>query len=207
MYVAKGLNVGEAPSPKIYTFAADAVVGRLGNRLGAQVPEVALLSADITICSAYLELHQKVPGLLHGSTYVPNTTPRLAIDAARNPQDAIDYAILAVLYGWMGASDDQVIRNMLPPERVLSVDHGHFFNGGAPWNEAVFAKLGDATIHAAFVSHGANTSEVQRAIVAAKNVTDEEIIEVVSCVPSTWDVPDDDLVALAKFISRRRDTL
>jgi hypothetical protein len=207
MYVAKGLNLHEAQRPKVFTFAADVVVGRLGNLLGAQIPSVALLSADANICLSYLELNGKVPGFFHGSAYTPNTTPRLPIDRARNAQDADDYAILSVLYGWMGSGDDQIIRRIQPPERVLSVDHGHFFNGGSPWNETVFSTLGDASPHATFLSQGADTAAVARAIMAAKNVTNEQIIEVISTVPPAWDVPNDDLVALAKFISRRRDTL
>lgn len=206
MYVAKGLKQGELSIPKGYQLAADAVVGRLGNLLGAPVPEVVLLGIDQETCSRYSELQDKVPGFFHGSCYSPNSSPRLPIDAARSPDDAKDYALLAVLYGWMGSGDDQIIRSLAKPERVLSVDHGHFFNNGAPWGEVTFGSLGAAVPHAGLVTNGADLDTLRVAVDAVKQVSDDQIRSVVAKVPVAWGVPIGDLVSLARFIARRRDS-
>ena len=68
-------------------------------------------------------------------------------------------ALLAVMYGWFQAGDNQLLYRKTPPELVFSVDHGHFFPGGPEWTVE-----GGAT---RLEAHFAPSRRAQRLLLAA----------------------------------------
>jgi hypothetical protein len=206
-YVVKGKQAGRQ-------IVNDQVIAALGRSMGAPVPAPALIDVPAELIAREPELQQLAPGISlapgvsHGSTWVPgcsNQGPVGHTDAEGNNER---FAILAVMYGWMKASDHQFIYATASPHIVHSVDHGHFFAGGPNWTVASLASAGHADLDA-MITPSVSWNNVLLSDVRASltNITDEVIAQAVSRPPDDWGLDNSDRSALAGYLSRRRDEM
>lgn len=206
-YIVKGPKI-MSPGPNfIYQVAADVIVGKIGRLLSAPVPETRILELTTEMQSLFAELNKFQVGSLHASRYYRHYGKKEGIQAASSKRESLAYARLAVLYGWLGAFDLQLIRTADPQEPTLSVDHGHFFANGAEWHEEQLSQLPEPKPRAEFISCGADRAGISKAVDAAKLIDDGEIAAILGEVPTPWGLPLDDLVSLGIAISSRRNTI
>lgn len=120
------------------------VVGAIGHRIDAPVPEIRIVALDSALTKAEPGLSHFVPGYVHASKREIDCTDRDAFRYYDEPDNRSRFAALSVLYTWTGATDHQFIYKKQMPHLVFSVDHGHFFFGTA-WTEASLGSAAPAT--------------------------------------------------------------
>jgi hypothetical protein len=125
-FVVKGRHAGRA-------IVNEHVVGRLGALLEAPVPRIEIIEVPKDLIDAESELGHLVPGLAHGSQWIPDCSDRQWVQASDLKENRSRFGALAVLYGWVRANDHQLIYSNADPRLVHSVDHGHFFPSGPDW--------------------------------------------------------------------------
>jgi hypothetical protein len=109
----------------------DQVVARLAQLIGAPVPEPAIVRLSPALIGLEKNLSHLTAGLCHGSLFLDGHSDRAPVLHIGAPENRTRFARLAVLYGWVYASDHQQIYPTASPHLVLSVDHGHFIGGGS----------------------------------------------------------------------------
>ena len=204
-YHLKAMQPANAAMPWVAT--AEQVVGRIGTLIGAPVPDVRHVDVPQDLVNAEPEMSHMTCGLAHGSRTIPNTSDKLGVQTAGSQRNREAYSALGVLYGWTVAGDPQLIRTMDAAQDVYSVDHGYFFPGGPNWNAGSLGGREAARPDQQFLVNGAEPNKVDEAIVRAKGVTDAQLAGLIGSSCPAWGVPLTDLVALAKFLSHRRDTM
>ncbi len=201
-YVIKGPNAGK-------TMVNEQLVGRLGGAMGAPVGEVAFIDVSRALIDAEPRMAPITAGIVHGSRFmrdVSNDRQNLApieLDINRGR-----FALLAMLYGWVGASDHQVLYQELSPRFVFSVDHGHFFPNGPDWTADGLNCAAGATPDAVVVAQcGLVRDDLVPAAAAMAAVTEARIAEIISWIPADWPFLETERVVMALYLDRRRREL
>jgi hypothetical protein len=190
----------------------DHIVGFLGCRIGAPVPDVALVEIKQDLIDVNRdELGDVCAGIAHGSAYLgPDCSERLGLEVLRGIQgdQRRGIARLALLYGWAVAGDHQLLRQ---GSSIWSADHGHFFPGGPDWTAASLqqgAPQPPKPDHAIIRHAGLSKDEVIDAgRYLNQVVTDELIAEAVARPPDEWGISMQERVAVAQFLRERLDAL
>jgi hypothetical protein len=186
----------------------DHVVGRLGAALGAPVGAVALVDVPAELVALQPEMQHMLPGTCHGSLYLPHVSEREGLMHWDVPQNKRRFARLAVLYGWVVASDHQFVYENSPPNLVYSVDHGHFFPGGPNWTEAALVAAPAPDLDLTLTcSCNLAASEIAAAKAALLGIDDAVIADAVAGPPDAWGMTEDERVVLAQYLSIRREQL
>jgi hypothetical protein len=191
----------------------DQIIARFGALVGAAVPRVSL----VTVSQALIDLnphptsglgHCK-PGVCHGSELLRDVSER--IDQFQHVTDDDNknrFALLGVLHGWVGFSDRQFLYETVDPFRVSAVDHGHFFPNGPNWTTATLESASPPQVAADLIAAcSLAPHEIQAACSVIDKVVDEDIARVLAIPPDEWGVKIDERVAVAKYLSARRDAL
>ena len=205
-YVVKARHAARPDIARM--MVAERVVISLGHLLAAPVPPIALIDVPQDLIAAQPQLQTWTSGEAHGSRFIENTTERAALSHTQESVNRTRFARLAVLFGWAQASDHQFIYEKTDPHRVYSHDHGHFFNGGPGWSDNSLATAPAATIDAVLVQGCTLTAdEINDAIGRLRDVTTQEVAEIVDGVPAVWGITDAERVALRENLLRRREEL
>lgn len=201
-YVVKSKDAGRM-------VITDQVVGRVGNGVGAPVPEIALILVPAELIAANPDMQHMTPGIAHGSRWIANCSDRMAFEHAPVPQNRDRFSRLAYFYGWVVADDRQFIYENDPPHLVHSVDHGHFLPGSTQWTVQSLtdnppAPVPDAEIVA---QAGLTADELSIARDAMTWVTDQSLAVAVCAPPVDWGFTDAERKVVADYLSARRDVL
>jgi len=119
--------------------------------------------------------------------------------------DGRSRALVVAFQTWIGASDSQVLVR-LTDGRVMSIDHGDCFANvtsvGPPSMVVTPILPGTEDV-------GRGAPEVQAAVAKIEAVTDQQILRAVAQVPAgeAWQSPVDRRLAIARWLSHRRDSL
>jgi hypothetical protein len=198
-YVVKGPQTGRQA-------VNDRVVARLGRAAGAPVGDPILVNVPQDLITAEPEMAHMTAGIGHGTQFLTGCSERLAYEYATEGANPDRFATLALLFGWMHASDHQFIYENVSPHAVHSVDHGHFFPNGPNWDSASLAGAPAPAPDAAIVG-GAGLSP--QALDAARAnfdaPTNEDIADGVGNIPPAWGLSEQDATSLAAYLATRRD--
>lgn len=204
VYVVKGLQPTRPEMGR--ALVAEHVVGRLGRTLGAPIPDVALVNVPSQLISIEPSIAHLSPGLAHGSLLVANCSDRLGIVPPATDRNRSAYATLAVLYGWAQASDQQLVSRLDAAGDIFSVDHGLFFPGAPNWDSSTLASAPPPALDGQFMPH-VLLPDLSSVLDRLRTISDKVIAEFVAGPPAAWGVTEDERVALADYLSHRRDTL
>lgn len=200
-YVIKGAQVGRA-------VCNEQIVARLGLTIGAPVGEPSFVLLPEALRNAEPELSHIKPGLCHALLFRAGHSDRAGISHVDAPENRPRFALLAVLYGWAGGNDQQLIYPNTPPHLVLSVDHGHFFPGGPNWNAAGLAAARPAAPDVGIVNDARLTpEELRNAAIRLSRVVEDDVCRAVSAPPDDWGMALPERVAAAGFLWTRRSEL
>jgi hypothetical protein len=201
IYVVKGRHAGRA----IFN---DQIIARLGHLLGAPVGQPVFVTIPEELKQIEPQMHDISSGLAHGTLWIPDTTERLWLAYTDKDYNRSRFALLSVLYGWLGANDNQLVYSNQDPYLVYSVDHGHFFPGGPDWNIQSLANSPEAQPHPEIcASCGLNDSDIKAALVNLNRIADDDIIEMIGLPPDEWGVSMDERIEISNFIMSRRDEM
>jgi hypothetical protein len=198
-YVLKGRQIGRA-------VPNDQIIARLGHQITAPVGEPAFVMVTDEMIAAEREMSHMPAGLCHATKWIPDCSDRLWLEHATTVENKPRFLKLAVLYGWIRASDHQVIYASQIPYLVHSVDHGHHFPGGPEWTVASLQQAPSVDVETQITSHcGHSLSEIEDAVTDLLDRTsDDGIANAIGIIPDEWGLSPDEKVALATYLSDRR---
>jgi hypothetical protein len=186
----------------------DQIVGRLGQILSAPVGEVALVEVPDALASAEPQMSHMPGGISHGSLLLLDCSERSGLDHLSLAENRARFAMLAILYGWIGANDQQFIYENRPPHLVHSVDHGHFLPGGPNWTSASLSAAASPVPDPTIVAGaGLIDDEVRIALQNLKEVNPTAIASAVAAVPDDWGMSLDESVDVAIYLEQRQSQL
>jgi hypothetical protein len=198
IYVVKG-------SQNKKSIVNEHVVGKLGQLLGAPVPNIEFIDIPPELRNIEPKLHHIGQGLAHGTLFLPDCTDRTLIDHANQEENKLRFAYLMVLYSWIHAGDHQLIYGKFPPNLVYSVDHGLFFPGGSQWTpQSLLASQNLIQLDPLFTPCGISP---QLLFIAGENlnkISDEDIQLVVNGPPEEWGIFENERKALFDYLNTRR---
>lgn len=182
------------------------LVGRLGQLIEVATCEVTLIRLPPELADWEFRRGRKlVPGYAHASVAVPTAIETRSI---RHPQDDDNPSRLTglgVLADWCWAGDHQWLYEPTEENRYFSHDHGHYFPSGPNWTTASLA-ANDALAKAPGAGHFpmTRTDVVHRIIDRMEQIKAEAIASAFAGLPKSWQVTDDELVAMVEYLDRRR---
>jgi hypothetical protein len=126
-----------------------------------------------------------------------------ALDHRTADDNARRHAGLHAIYDWLYGQDPRWLVCGHSQNAYFSHDHGHYFPGGPDWTVeslkqfvALPMPLGAAGADAT----GLDLAELRRLADPLDRVTAEDLLSIVSTIPCTWPVSDDELKALVCFL-------
>jgi len=204
-YVVKSLRVHGISNGRV--IVNEQIVGRLGARLGAPVGEVRFVDVPDELIAAEPDLAHLSTGIAHGSLWIPHCTDREGLRYTTVPANRARFALLAILYTWVGAKDQQFIYRTNVPHLVYSVDHGHFFPRGPYWTITSLHVDPLAELDPTFAACRFSRAERSRARGALDKITHQTIAEAVAAPPDAWGISMQERIAMAEYVARRRAEL
>jgi hypothetical protein len=120
--------------------------------------------------------------------------------------DPLERAKVVAFQTWMGAEDAQVLVDFLD-RKLLSIDHGGCF-------AQIDRLTGRLDVVATVIpgtdpSIGRQIDLVEEAVYQIESICDQDLLEVVSCIPegARWDAGIDRRLAIGAWLAHRRDHL
>jgi hypothetical protein len=181
------------------------IVGRAGALIDAPVCETSLV---------------RIPDELAGWEFRPGATLQagiahasLAVDDALEVAGTLNYRErddnrrrhvgVFALYDWCWGADDQWLHCMSDDRKIYSHDHGMYLPDGPDWTEAsLLAQVG--TPHQpAYATGGLDPGAAGDLSKRLGSVSRDDLVALVSAVPTSWQVSDGELEALGFFLERR----
>jgi hypothetical protein len=191
-----------------YTLAAEQVVGRLGILIGASVTQPSRVAVSASLLTAFPDAGPRIAGLGHASIFLDG---RQLVEVRQNQplsppnkQGREANAALSVLYGIVGASDKQVLRDTNTLE-IFSHDHGLFLPGNENWSATTLANPLPFALDPWF--EDPDPDKVRKVQIRMKSISDHDIAGIVASIDETWGVLEGDIVALAQFLATKRDMM
>lgn len=184
------------------------LTAHLGRLIGASTCDVSLVLipedlAGWRFCSwdGTLGLES---GWAHGSAEVAGVYETRALTFRGADDNARRHAGLYALYDWLYGEDPQWLVCSARQNAYYSHDHGSYFPGGPGWTVDRLER----SVHSRrlpFPPDGLDPDEVARLAGRLTNVTEDELLSIVSMLPASWPVSDLELDALVDFLLARRD--
>ena len=193
--------------------STEQIVPRLGQLVGARVPEASLIQLQEDMID-FLEEKKAggldinftpAPGLHHGSMWAFRYSDREGVRGDEYLRES--HAALQVLYSWIGCEGDhQVIYSEEPPHEVLSVDHSMFFPGGLGWTpETLKERATSVTRDSFFDPAGIDSSHRQAALDRLEALSVQDLARAVAAPPEEWGVTVEERIAIVEYLFVRRD--
>jgi hypothetical protein len=199
-YVVKGKQAGRQ-------IINDRVVAKLGQAMHAPVGEPYLIEISQELIEINPDFSYLATGIAHGTKFIPDCSDDrelfLHFDKSKNLER---FACLAILYGWMYASDHQFIYKKQSPRLVYSVDHGNFFVGSPEWTiERLGRKVDPAKPdHLIVSSYRLNDEDLSSALNALREISEQIIVQTVRNIPQEWGITIDERLALVEYLIQRQ---
>ncbi len=189
----------------------DQIAGYLGYQMSAPVAPVALMELPEEFFENEQDLEDVCPGVAHATEAIPGCTNKHKNVAHLNAGDNRNrFSKLAVFFGWIFPHDAQVIYKKQEPQLVFSVDHGLFLPPpGTGWSKQSLQQHTDSPTPWENFVNGAqlSQSDESQAARALQRISDSMIAEAVSRPHESWNITEDERVAVARFLANRRDEL
>lgn len=201
-YVIKGQQAGRQ-------IINDQIIARLGQAMGAPVAEPRIVEIDEELVDDP-EFSYLTPGTAHGVIFIPDCSDdREPVQYIKQPENRSRFALLAVLYGWVKAHDQQFIYKTARPNLVFSVDHGHFFPSGPNWTIATLRDTLKQTPQPPadeLLSSKCKFSneEIVTALEHLQAITEQKIIQAVASPPKQWQITIEERVVLVEYLMTRQ---
>jgi len=197
-YVVKGQNAGRQ-------IVNEQIVARLGLLLGAPIPETKIVEIPDELIKLEKNLAHITAGTAHGSLYLRDTYFDRCLIATSEDVNRPRLAVLAVLYGWTYANDQQYLFTNTPPRLIYSIDHGHFFPNSPNWTATDLANAQDARLDRVLQSECYfRPSEINPVLDALEKINGFDILDAVAYPPSEWGITIDERIIMIEFLRKRQ---
>lgn len=199
-YVVKGKQAGRQ-------IINDRVVAKLGQAMQAPVGEPYLIEISQDLIDFHPEFSYLATGIAHGTKFIPDCSND--DELFLHPKNLERFAYLAILYGWMYASDHQFVFKRQSPHLVYSVDHGNFFIGSPKWTIESLKRISspakpDYLIVSRYKLKDKNLSP---ALDALREITEQAIVQTIGNIPQEWGISIDERLCLVEYLIKRQGEL
>ncbi len=192
--------------------SVDHLAIRFGEHFDAPVPPAKLIDITSSFIEANPEVGFVTPGLAHGTLFVEGLKgpyrpwPRVDRDVDRS--NLPRYANAAMLFALIENVSDQQLFFVGTPRLMLSVDHG-FSLGGARRDCATLNTLSTQSTQGVAIAYhlGLLPTDLANPLRKLEDLTDEKIGGLIGSLPGEWEIEEDELIATARCVARRRDNL
>lgn len=206
VYVVKARQPANPGMHRVIT--NEQVVGRLGTLIHAGIPPITFVNVPDKLIAEQPEIKHMSAGVAHGSLYDNDLSECLGfvhLDVAGNRSR---FAMFAVLYGWVVASDHQFFYRKPDPHLVYSVDHGYFFPGQQNWtaqslNAAPRSRPDETIVKTCKLTD----SDLHPAIRELSAIDKTALACTVALPPDDWGITMEERIVLLRFLMRRREEL
>ena len=183
----------------------DYVIGNIGCLLKAPIPRVDLVHVPEEMIRNCAAMGHMQPGISHGSLFIKDCTDRTGIQPDYlNNENEPRFASLHVFFSWMHSNDQQWIYEKLPPNRVYSVDHGHFFPGGPNWTIDSLRVAQLPQFVNEFQTFRINPMHYEEPLSYLESLKAEQISEIViDMPPKEWSCSIEERFELLDFLLKR----
>ena len=186
------------------------IVGRCGALIGAPVRPVGLVAIPESL--AGLEIYpgySLATGIAHGSLHLDAAQLAWSLEHAERDENRSRYLGIVALYDWCWGDDPQWLyqTGANADYEYYSHDHGEYLLNHEGWTpDAIMAVVDEPRTLTPRLSTSLLAGFAELADCIA-SVTHEQLVEVLSAIPSSWPVSDTQLEILGFFLERRRDAV
>lgn len=204
-YMIKGQQAGRQ-------IVNDQIVARLGITINATVGYPRIAEIDSELSEGYPELDYLTPGTAHATLFIEGCKDERDLTKfyTQQAENIPRFASLCVLYGWVLARDHQFLFEKQYPNRVYSVDHGHFFPGGPNWTHETLSQAPAAELDThlrILCSFSRESPEIRNALEQLDQVSEDQIIQAVAAPPNEWGLTMEERVTMVEYLVKRQKEL
>lgn len=187
----------------IRTLINDQIVARLGHLIGAAVCEVKIVRIPEAMAGTVISGGRTLDAsLVHGSRHLDGAEFNRLCPYKDRDDNRHRIATLEALYDWCCGGDDQWLFATEMDYTVYSHDHGHYFRH--TWTPESLMAIGQQEFRSRAGNDGLSAESLCQAAAQIRAIEPEQIRDVISRVPSTWDVTDQELNAVGRLVDARR---
>lgn len=179
------------------------VVARLGRGIGVAIPEPALVRLDALVGWEFHPGKMIETGWCHGCLAITGVFEIRNLEHRADDDNRARHAGFYALMDWLAGGDQQWLYAAPAENAYYSHDHGHFFPGGPDWTSAALSATGVSERLLGVPSDGLDREELLRLADALEGTSLDDIEAVMSRIPVSWPVSDQDLAELAAFVDAR----
>lgn len=183
----------------------EAIVAAAGRLIGTPVCETTIVRLPDEIAGwEFRPGHLVEPGYAHASRGVLGVQEDRKLLFRDRDENATRHAGTVALHDWCWGGDDQWLYAEPEDRRIYSHDHGWYLpEVGPTWSPATLAARVDERHVPPWSADGLAPAELTRLAAALRSLSRTSIIEVLTAVPASWPVTDDELEAVGWFLERR----
>lgn len=187
---------------------AEQIVGACGALIKAPVRPVELVAVPEEF--AGYEFHSGSflePGIAHGSLNLENAHLTWELDHPERDENTVRYLEFAALYDWCWGDDCQWLYQVGSEAdyEYYSHDHGYYLLGPGNWTrDRILEKVYKPHALPVALPHASPEHAVELAERIAA-VSHSQILTVLSGIPASWNVSDEQLELLGFFLEARLD--
>ncbi len=184
------------------------LVGRAGALIGAPVCDVALVLIPSELVGWEFRHDAKLEaGLAHASLAVDDALEVRQLEYRDRDDNRRRHAGVVALYDWCWGQDDQWLHCESDDRRLYSHDHGMYLPNGPAWSAAsLIANVAEPHLPG-YPTSGLDGAALTDYAKRLEEITRDDIVALLSAVPASWPVSDQDLEALGYFLERRAPTV
>ena len=144
------------------------------------------------------------PGYAHASRAVETASEANQLLYRDRDDNRRRHAGVYAIYDWCWGGDDQWLYAEAEDRQLYSHDHGWYLPETGPgWDESTLAARVDEAHQPSGPSEGLDGDELDRLAARLRALAEDELVELVRCVPASWPIADSDLEALGWFLENR----
>ena len=184
------------------------IVARCGALIGAPTCEVAIVVVPETLEGIAHGVHIK-SGFAHGSRHVQNARSERHLMHRDEDDNIRRHVGVYALHDWCWGDDVQWLYAFKDNNKTYSHDHGHFFPDGPNWNSnlqrvrQLVQSPRELNRHPHVDSGNLDQVEILRTADKLSNVSFNDLLKIMSVIPTDWPVSNDELACISFFLEHR----
>ena len=182
----------------------EAIVAGVGKIIGAPVCNSAIVEIPEELEGyEFRPGHFLRPGLAHASKLVEGAIEHRQLNFRDRDDNSVRHVGVFALHDWCWGNDSQWLYSSLEDQSIYSHDHGHYFPNGPAWTENSLCEAVNITHSLNCDTSCLNVSEVERICKILRELNRDFLIRILSEIPNSWLVTNDELESLGWFLEKR----
>jgi hypothetical protein len=197
------------PRDQQASLAVEQIVAGVGRLIGAPVCETSLIRIPDALAGTVLRagFSPLQAGLAHASLAIDHADEagRPSLIARARDDNSRRHVGVYALYDWCFGADAQWLYDLDNDRMTYSHDHGLYFPpaGTGGWTRQDLISQVDQPNQLPDAPAGLSGEAVKQVALALDEVSRDDLVKVLSAVPASWPVPNEDLEALGWFLETR----